>query len=240
MSFYTTPQDSGLRIQDMGEDDKPRERMRLHGPRVLSDAELLAVIIGAGKRGVSALDLARRLLRDVKHDLHDLARRDLHDLIRHPGMGEVKALRLIAALELGRRRENAFTTEKPLLARPEQCFRFLRPRLGDLEHEEFYVLCLNRAHRLLGIHLISSGGVTSTVADAKSIFRTALQHASVTSVVLAHNHPSGQTYPSDADILLTEKLCAAAKHLDLTVLDHLIIAGRKYYSFADDGALLKD
>ncbi|NJC27229.1 RadC family protein [Neolewinella antarctica] len=236
MIDYRTPAPT-LRIQDMGLSERPREKLRMHGSRLLSDSELVAVILGNGKRGVSALDLARTLLLSVGHDLHDLARRDIDDLTVHPGLGEVKAIRLIAALELGRRRENAFVVSKPYLGNSEQSFRFLRPIIGDLEYEEFHILCLNRANHLLGCHQISDGGVTATIADAKRIFRKALSHASVTSVVLAHNHPSGQPFPSEADIQLTRKLSAAARHLDLFILDHLIIAGRKYYSFADDGLL---
>lgn len=236
MHKYHTP-GLGLRIQDMGLGERPREKMRLHGVRSLSDAELIAIILGNGKRGVSALDLARRLLLSVGNDLHDLARRDVRDFVAHPGVGDVKALRLIASLELGRRRENAFQTEKPLLGNSEQSFRFLRPLIGDLAYEEFHILCLNRANRLLGCHRISEGGVTSTVADAKRIFRVALSHASVTSIVLAHNHPSGQIFPSEADVQLTRKLSRAATCLDLYILDHIIIGGRNYYSFADDGLL---
>ena len=194
MTTYQTPT-LGLRIQDMGLSERPREKMRLHGARSLSDAELLAVIIGNGKRGVSALDLSRQLLFSVGHDLHDLARRDFRDLVAHDGVGEVKALRLMASLELGRRRESAFSVHKLLLADSDQSFRYLRPIIGDLEYEEFHILCLNRAHRLLGCHKISSGGVTATVADAKKIFRAALSHASVTSIVLAHNHPAVRYSP---------------------------------------------
>lgn len=208
-----------------------------HGARSLADAEIVAILLGSGIRGASALAVARRLLLSVDHNLDELARRQVQDLVKTAGIGRVRAIRLVAALELGRRREAALFRAKPVLANSEQCFRYLRPLLADLNYEEFHLLCLNRANRLLGSHLISRGGVTGTVADAKTIFRAALSHGSVTSLVLAHNHPSGQAFPSEADIRLTRKLAAGAQNLDLYVLDHLIVAGRQYYSFADNGVL---
>ncbi|TXF90994.1 DNA repair protein RadC [Neolewinella aurantiaca] len=228
---------SALRIRDLGPGDQPREKLLAHGPRSLSDAEIIAIILGSGIPGASALDVARRLLLSVDHNLHDLARREVADFRRFKGVGKVRAIKLVAALELGRRREAALVQEKPELGNSEQCYRFLRPVLGDLPHEEFYLLVLNRANRLLGSHLISRGGVTGTVADAKTIFRAALSHGSATSLVLAHNHPSGQAFPSQADIRLTRKLRDGARNLDLYVLDHVIVAGEGYYSFADAGVL---
>lgn len=220
-------------MRDLAADEQPREKLLRYGPRNLTDAELLAILLRSGMRGVSAVDLARRLLLQAGHDLHELAGRQVQDLIRTAGVGPVKALQLVAAFELGRRREAAPRRGKPVLADSASCFRFLRPRLSDLHHEEFHLLCLNRANRLLGAHTVSRGGTTGTVADARTIFRTALQHGSVTSVVLAHNHPSGQVQPSAADLRLTTKLGRAARHLDLHLLDHLIVAGHRYYSFAD-------
>jgi DNA repair protein RadC len=173
----------------------------------------------------------------VDHRLGALADWNIADFRRFKGIGEVRAIRLMAALELGRRREAAAIRERPILGNAEQCFSYLRPLLADLPHEEFHLLCLNRANKLLGAHLISKGGVTATVADAKLIFRAALSHGSVTSLVLAHNHPSGQAFPSQADIQLTRKLATAARSLDLYVLDHIIVAGREYYSFANNGIL---
>ncbi|CAH1001606.1 hypothetical protein LEM8419_02511 [Neolewinella maritima] len=224
---------AALRICDLAEDEQPREKLLARGPRALTDAEVLAILIRNGTQGTSALDLARRVLLSTGHDLHELARREVQDLTRISGIGKVKAMQLIAALELGRRREASLTRAAPTLSNSESCFRYLRPLLSDLYHEEFHLLCLNRANQLLGAHLISRGGTTGTVADAKTIFRTALQHGSVTSLVLAHNHPSGQTQPSSADIRLTRKLSRAARDLDMHVLDHLILAGQTYYSFAD-------
>jgi DNA repair protein RadC len=231
------PPPPALRIKDLGAGDQPREKLLARGPRALSDAEIIAILLGSGVQGASALEVARQLLLSVNHNLHDLARREVVDFQRFRGVGEVRAIRLVAALELGRRREAALVREKPELANAEQCYRYLRPLLSDLHHEEFHLLCLNRANRLVGSHLISAGGVTGTVADAKTIFRAALRHGSVTSLVLAHNHPSGQAFPSEADRLLTAKLCKGARYLDLYVLDHIILAGEGYYSFADEGAL---
>lgn len=237
MTKYPSPPPA-LRIRDLGPGDQPREKLLAHGPRSLSDAEIVAILLGSGVRGASALVVARRLLLSVDHNLHDLARREVADLRRFQGIGKVRAIQLVAALELGRRREAALVREKPELGNSEQCYRYLRPLLADLAHEEFYLLALNRANRLLGCHLISRGGVTGTVADAKTIFRAALTHGSVTSLVLAHNHPSGQAFPSQADVQLTRKLSKGARSLDLYVLDHLIIAGEGYYSFADSGEAL--
>jgi len=236
MTTYSAPPPS-LRIKDLGPDEQPREKLLAHGARSLADAEIVAILLGSGIQGASALAIARHLLLSVDHNLEELARREVQDLMKMPGIGRVRAIRLVAALELGRRREAAAFRVKPLLANSEECFRYLRPLLADLNYEEFHLLCLNRANRLLGSHLISRGGVTGTVADAKTIFRAALSHGSVTSLVLAHNHPSGQAFPSEADLRLTRKLVVGAQHLDLYVLDHLIVAGRAYYSFADNGAL---
>jgi DNA repair protein RadC len=237
MTNYPSPPPA-LRIRDLGPGDQPREKLLAHGPRTLSDAEIVAILLGSGVQGASALEVARRVLLSVDHNLHDLARREVSDLRRFQGIGKVRAIRLVAAMELGRRREAALVREKPELGNSEQCYRYLRPLLADLPHEEFYLLALNRANRLLGCHLISRGGVTGTVADAKTIFRTALTHGSVTSIVLAHNHPSGQAFPSHADVQLTRKLSAGARSLDLYVLDHVIVAGEGYYSFADSGEVL--
>ena len=222
-----------LRMADLASDEQPREKLQSRGARSLSDAELIAILLRTGTRGLSAIDLARHVLRSVDNDLHELARRELQDLTLTYGMGRVKAMQLVAAMELGRRREGALHRHRPALSNSESCFRYLRPLLGDLPHEEFHLLCLNRANELLGAHVISRGGTTGTVADAKRIFRTALQHGSVTSLVLAHNHPSGQVHPSSADIHLTRKLTQAARSIDLHILDHLIVAGHRYYSFAD-------
>ncbi len=217
--------------------DRPREKIIRRGPRSLSDAELLAVLLGSGKQGRSALSLAKDILGALRNDLHALARCEYVDLLKFSGVGEAKALRLVAALELGRRREVALEGKALRMGNSESCFRFLRPLLADLSYEEFHVLCLNHAGCLLGSQCVSQGGVTSTVVDAKRVLRAALSYAGCTSLVFAHNHPSGQCFPSEADLQLTNKLERAARLLDMAVLDHLIVAGRSYYSFADQGLL---
>ncbi len=237
MTTYPSPT-AALRIKDLGADDQPREKLRRIGARSLADAEIIAILLGSGVRGQSVLEVARRLLLSVDHDLHQFADWSIGDFCRFKGIGEVRAIRLMAALELGRRRESAAPRTRVLLGNSEQSVRYLRPLLADLPHEEFHLLCLNRANKLLGAHLISKGGVTATVADAKLIFRAALSHPTATSLILAHNHPSGQAFPSEADIRLTHKLARAAKSLDLYVLDHIIIAGRNFYSFADENMLV--
>lgn len=221
-------------MRDLAPQEQPREKLLRHGPRALTDAELVAILLRNGSRGRSVVDLARQVLLGVDHDLNELARRRISDLTTLTGLGRVKAMQLIAALELGRRREAAPPTRRPALHSSRDCFRVLRPLLEDLEYEEFHLLCLNRANELLGSHRISQGGTTGTVADAKRIFRTALtSHGAVTGLVLAHNHPSGQARPSAADLKLTAKLGRAARALDLQIMDHIIVAGRDYYSFAD-------
>ena len=236
ITSYLPPPPS-LRICDLGPNDRPREKLLRHGPGALSDAEVVALLLNTGGRGVSAVELARRLLATVGNDLHGLARLEVGDLCRVAGIGRAKATRVVAALELGRRRSASFAAHRPVLAESAATFRYLNRQLGDLIYEEFHVLCLNRANELVGSCRISDGGVTSTVADAKRIFRAALAFGTTTSLVLAHNHPSGQAHPSLADIRLTRKICAGARQLDLYVLDHIILAGGTYYSFADEGIL---
>lgn len=237
MANYSLPKELNFRIQDLPPADQPRERLQQFGVRQLSDSELLAVLLGSGIPGLSALQVSRQLLTSAHRDLHLMARFSLQDFRRQPGIGQVGAMRLVAAFELARRRDAAQMRKGAKITNSEDAFHYLRPVLADLNHEEFHILCLNRANKLLGAHLVSRGGTTGTVADAKTIFRMALGHGSITSLVLAHNHPSGQAFPSEADVRLTRKLCLAAKSLDLHILDHVIIAGRDYYSFADNDGL---
>jgi DNA repair protein RadC len=237
MTNYSPTPELSFRIQDLAPGDQPRERLQRFGARHLSDSELLAVLLGSGIPGMSVLEVSRQLLSVAGRDLHQLARYSLNDFQRQPGIGKVGAMRLIAAFELARRRDAGEIRKKAKVTNSEDAYNFLRPLLADLNHEEFHVLCLNRANKVLGAHLISRGGTTGPVADAKTIFRTALGHGSITSLVLAHNHPSGQAFPSEADVRLTRKLCMAAQSLDLHILDHIIVAGSEYYSFADNDGL---
>ncbi len=230
---YTTDH---LPINAWAEEDRPREKLLLKGRHSLTDAELIAILLGKGSRGESALALAQRLLATVKNDLTDLARLSLQDLMLLKGVGTAKAVSIAAALELGRRRQLSPVRERPVIRSSNDAYGLLGPLLLDLSHEEFWMLCLNRANRVISREHISTGGTSGTVVDAKIIYRKALRQRAV-SVVLAHNHPSGNLRPSEADIVLTHRLQEAGKTLNITVLDHLIIADQAYYSFADEGML---
>ena len=224
-------------IRSWRAEERPREKMRNNGPEQLSLAELLAVILRSGNQLETAVDLAQRILIAAEHDLHQLARWTVADFCRFKGVGAAKAVALVAALELGRRRASQSARQQPHFNNSAASYAYLRPLIGDLQHEEFWVLLLNQSHSLLGAQLISKGGVTGTVADARIIFKKALEMSSCTSLILAHNHPSGQQFPSAADRLLTHKLSSAARLLDLVVLDHIIVTQHGYYSFADEDEL---
>ncbi|MCB0704126.1 MAG: DNA repair protein RadC [Saprospiraceae bacterium] len=221
-------------IHTWAENDRPREKLINLGARALSDAELVAILIGSGTRAHSAIDLGRQLMASVANDLHQLARLQEAEFRRVKGIGKARSVVIMAALELGRRRQLVNTREKPVIRSSKDAYDCLGPNLADLQQEEFWVLLLNRANQVIGCDQISKGGVAGTVVDAKLVFRSALL-ATASSLILVHNHPSGNPRPSQADIDLTRKLKKAAEHLDLVVLDHLIIAGLKFTSLADDG-----
>lgn len=223
-----------LSIKNWAEEDRPREKLLLKGKNHLTDAELLAIILGTGTRVESALSLAKKLLGHVQNDLHELGKLTPVELMKIKGVGQAKAVSVLAAIELGRRRQMADIREKPKITSSLDAYKLMAALLMDLPHEEFWILLLNRANRVLSREQISQGGVTGTVADAKIIFRKALE-GKATSIILFHNHPSGNLRPSQADIDLTRKLTEAGKNLEITVLDHIIVAERGYYSFADEG-----
>lgn len=225
-----------LKIKSWSPEDRPREKLLAKGTPVLSDAELVAILLGTGTSTVSAVELAKRVLQTVDNNLHELARLSVTDLMRVKGIGEAKAISIIAALELGRRRRDADMEEKPRISGSIDAFQIFKPHLQDLQHEEFWVLLLNRANRVIKKSQISQGGVAGTVADPKIIFKLALSELA-SGIILAHNHPSGNLTASQADIDLTKKLKEAGKLLEVQVLDHLIVAGQKYFSFADEGIL---
>jgi DNA repair protein RadC len=225
-----------LKIKSWSPEDRPREKLLAKGTPVLSDAELVAILIGTGTTTTSAVELAKRVLRTVDNNLHELARLSVKDLTKVKGIGEAKAISIIAALELGRRRKDAGVDERLRVAGSRDCFDILKPHLQDIQHEEFWVLLLNRANRLIKKCQISQGGVAGTVADPKIIFKQAISELA-SGIILAHNHPSGNLTASQADLDLTKKIVAAGKLLEIQVLDHLIIAGQKYFSFADEGLL---
>jgi DNA repair protein RadC len=225
-----------LNIKNWSPEDRPREKLLLKGTSSLSDAELLAILLGSGTTTMSAVDLAKRILLRAGNNLHDLARVSVKDLMKIKGIGEAKAVTIIAALELGRRRKDLEEMEKIRISGSKDIYDVLRRHLTDLPHEEFWIVLLNRANRVIKIHQISQGGVAGTVADPKIIFKVALEELA-SGIVLAHNHPSGNLTASQADIDLTKKLKEAGKLLEIQVLDHLILAGQKYFSFADEGML---
>lgn len=225
-----------LKIKSWSPEDRPREKLLTKGTPALSDAELVAILLGTGTTTVSAVELAKRVLQTVNNSLHELGRLSVKDLMKIKGIGEAKAISIIAALELGRRRKDADAEDKPRISGSRDCFNLLSPHLEDIPHEEFWIILLNRANRMIKKYQISQGGVAGTVADPKIIFKLALSDLA-SGLILAHNHPSGNLAASQADIELTRKIKEAGKLLEIQVLDHLIIAGKKYFSFADEGIL---
>lgn len=223
-------------IRSWAEDDRPREKLLLKGRAALSDAELIAILIGSGNNEESAVDLSKRILRSLDNNLGRLARLNVKDLTLFKGIGEAKAISIIAALELGRRRKDNEPLKRPKIITSQAAFELMYEHLGDLNHEEFWIVMLDRANQLLGIECVSKGGVSGTVADPKLVFRPALQNLA-TAIILCHNHPSGKLRPSQEDIDLTKKMRIAGQSLDISVVDHLIIGEGEYFSFADNGIL---
>jgi len=225
-----------MKITDWAVEDRPRERLWNKGPSSLSDAELLAILIGSGTRNHSALDLARELLAMAGNSLGDLGRLSAGEIRRIKGVGEAKAVTIAAALELGRRRKMTETGENPQIRSSADVFNIMSPVMEDLPHEEFWILFLNRANRVTGRMKISQGGVSGTVTDVRIVMKKAIESLA-SGLVICHNHPSGNNSPSDSDIRITQKIREAGALMDIQLLDHLIIAGKDYYSFADNGAL---
>ncbi|MCB0397073.1 MAG: DNA repair protein RadC [Flavobacteriales bacterium] len=223
-------------IRHWSRQDRPREKMFDMGAASLTDSELLAILLRSGYKDGSAVDLARKLMEAADHKLSRLSTMGVKELKQFKGMGEAKALTVMAAMELGRRRRLAGYEEFPAISGSSDAFDLIAPVLEDLSHEEFWVLFLNRANRMIAKASVSRGGVSGTVADPKIIFKLALEHLAC-GVILCHNHPSGNVKPSNADKILTEKLKAAGHFLEIQVLDHLIIGGHAYFSFADEGLL---
>lgn len=225
-----------LNIKSWSPEDRPREKLLLKGTSALSDAELIAILLGSGTSTLSAVDLSKKILQGVNNNLHDLARLSVKDLMKIKGIGEAKAITIIAALELGRRRRDLESEEKPKIGSSRDAYQIFKGHLMDLPHEEFWMLLMNRANRVLKIVQISQGGVAGTVADPKIIFKHAVEELA-SGIIVAHNHPSGNLTASQADIDLTRKIKEGSKLLEVQLLDHLIVAGQKYFSFADEGLL---
>jgi len=228
--------DQKLGIKMWAEADRPREKLLLQGRRQLTDAEIIAILIGSGSRSESAVDLSKRILGAYKNDLDLLGRASVIDLSKFKGIGEAKAISIVAALELGRRRKEIPSPDLIRIGSSKDSYNTLYPIFADLNHEEFWVLFLNRGNFVMGKHQISKGGQSGTVADPKIIFKLALEE-NAAYIVLAHNHPSGNLKPSAEDVSLTKKYVASGKSLDLPVIDHLILSDKRYLSFADEGLM---
>ncbi len=223
-------------IRSLAEDDRPREKMILKGRNAVSDTELIAILLNTGNKNSSAIELSRALLQHVNNDLQDLSRYELADFKKIKGIGDAKAVTLMAALELGRRRQRFSKKEQPKITSSADVYKVMKPKLADLSHEEFHVIGLNRSNHILSIRQTSVGGTSGTIADGKLIFKHALNDKA-SALILVHNHPSGQVKPSQSDIALTEKLSRFGKYIDLPVLDHLIFCDNGYFSFADEGLI---
>jgi DNA repair protein RadC len=221
-------------ITNWSEDDKPREKLMLKGKSVLSDAELIAILIGSGSRNESAVDLSKRILASVDHNLNALGKLSIAQLINFKGIGEAKAISIIAAMELGRRRRNEDVIELTKITSGKAVFEVMQPIIGELPHEEFWVLFLNNSNKILFKTQLSKGGMTGTVVDVRIVFKIAFEQ-NATAIILTHNHPSGKLQASDADIQITKKIKVAGQQLDIPVLDHIIITEKGYYSFVDEG-----
>ncbi|RTY86874.1 RadC family protein [Flavobacterium sp. RSP15] len=221
-------------ITNWSEDDKPREKLMLKGKSVLSDAELIAILIGSGSRNESAVDLSKRILASVDTNLNALGKLSLSQLMQFKGIGEAKAISIIAALELGRRRRGEEVVELTKITSSKIIFEIMQPIIGELPHEEFWIIYLNNSNKVLSKSQLSKGGITGTLVDVRIVFKTALE-IGATALILCHNHPSGTLIPSDADKQITRKLKLAGDSLEIKVLDHLIITETSYFSFADEG-----
>ena len=223
-------------IKHWSQDDQPREKLRDKGKSMLSDAELVAILIGSGNREESAVELSKRILASVDHKLNALGKLSLSDLMNFKGIGEAKAISIAAALELGKRRGFEPEEINPKIKSSRSVYDLMRPFLYDLPHEEFWVLYLNNSNKVIHKTQLSKGSMTGTLVDVRLVLKEALQLGAI-SLVLAHNHPSGTLDPSQADKDITKKLTTASASLDIQVIDHLIISNMGYYSFADEGLI---
>ncbi|WP_422081654.1 RadC family protein [Ulvibacterium sp.] len=223
-------------IKHWADDDKPREKLVQKGRLALSDAELVAILIGSGSKNESAVELSKRILASVGNNLNELGRLSTKQLMQFKGIGEAKAVTIAAALEIGRRRRGEQALKISKIESSRDAFELLHPRMGELEHEEFWILYLNNANKVLHMAQLSKGGITGTLVDVRLVMKQALELGAV-ALILAHNHPSGNLRASKADKEITQKLQLAAGALDIKVLDHLIIVQKDYLSFADEKIL---
>lgn len=223
-------------IKHWAEGDRPREKLLQKGREFLSNAELLAILIGSGSRNESAVELCQKILGKAGNNLNELGRFSVKDLMENKGIGEAKALTIVAALELGRRRRAEEALEKKKISSSSSVFELMQPVVGELPHEEFHIIYLNNSNKVIDRYPLSKGGITGTLVDIRLAFKQALQ-LGATATILVHNHPSGNLNPSAADKQLTQKFKTAGESLDIKVLDHIIITEKSYYSFADEGLL---
>ena len=229
-------QNFSTKISELAEEDRPREKLLLKGKSALTDAELIAILIGSGTKTLSAVDLSRLILKNVNHELSSLAKLSIKDLMKFKGIGEAKAISIVAAMELGRRRKDQEPQAKFKITSSKDVYDLMRPELFDEVVEHFYLVLMTRSNQVIKKQLISQGGTSGTVVDAKVVFKTALDHLAQ-SMILVHNHPSGSLTPSEQDKRLTERLVKIGRDMDLPVLDHVIFSDRGYFSFADEGIL---
>ena len=222
-----------LTIKSWALDDRPREKLMAKGKLVLSDAELLAILIGSGNREESAVDLSKRILQTVNNNLNNLAKLSIEELMKFNGIGEAKAISIVTALEFGKRRQYEAVFENPKITSSKDACLLMQPLIGDLQHEEFWVLYLNNSNKVVAKHQLSKGGLTQTSVDVRLLFKKAIELSAI-GIIICHNHPSGKLQPSAADKHLTQKIKVAGSTLDIKLLDHLIITEKDYFSFADE------
>jgi len=225
-----------INIKSLAEDDRPREKLVTLGRHTLSDAELIAIILASGNRTETAVQLAQRMLSENSNNLNQLAKLSLNELTRFKGIGKVKAVNIAAAFELGRRRKESESLDRPKITSSSSAYQILHKRLSDLPHEEFWILILDRANQVVKEEHLSKGGISGTVVDVRLICRSAIEN-NASGLIIAHNHPSGQISPSEQDKAITRKLKDALRLLDISLMDHLIIGDQKYCSFSDEGLL---
>ncbi|MCB7481241.1 RadC family protein [Christiangramia sediminis] len=225
-----------LSIKNWAEDDRPREKLLQKGKLSLSDSELIAILIGSGSKNETAVELSKRILSSTKNNLSELGRLSINQLCKFKGIGPAKAVSIVAALELGRRRRLEEALEQKKISSSQSIFEIMQPVIGELPHEEFWIIYLNNSNKVIEQFQISKGGITGTLVDVRITLKKALEVGAV-SIILVHNHPSGNLKASEADKQLTKKLKTAAESLDIKVLDHIIVTEKSYLSFADEGML---
>lgn len=223
-------------IKYWAEDDQPREKLMIKGKAALSDAELIAILIGSGSRNESAVELSKRILASVDNNLNALGKQSLQQLMSFKGIGEAKAISIVAAMELGRRRRDEEGIDLKKITSSRAVFEIMQPIIGELPHEEFWIIYLNNSNKVIYKNQLSKGGLTGTVVDVRLVFKTALEHNAV-GIILVHNHPSGILQASEPDKQVTRQLKTAGHSLDIKVLDHVIVAEKGYLSFADEGMI---